>query len=84
MDSEKDPNNPNVPDNPIEEIVRSLHFREDNRRRAIDLAWHQFDMAETEADRHLALVNVVRMMGVLEEFHGQFPEVFPSDDENSQ
>ena len=67
------------PEDPIAEIERALRERDETRQRAIDLAWHQVDGAMTSDEKMHALDNVARMLGVLDEFHGQFPETFPGE-----
>ncbi len=69
-----------VPDDSIAAIIESLHERDEARNRAVALAWNQLESAETETDRTAALYNVARMIGVSDEFHGLFPEIFPPND----
>ena len=69
--------------NPIDEIVHSLLEREEQRRKAIDLAFQQVATAENDEDSRIVCNNLVRMLGVQEEFRNSFPEVFPPD-ENAQ
>lgn len=73
---------PEIPDD-LQSLMDDLRFREQQRRAAIDGAWAQVETAKDESSQRYALNNLVRMMGVLDEYHGLYPEVFPptgSDD----
>lgn len=67
-------------DNSVEQIISDLHGREMQRRRAIDLAFAQVSGAANDAETMAGLENLARMMGVYDEFTGQFPEIFPPNE----
>ena len=81
MSEKQIPEEPNIPDT-IDELIEQLYDRETQRRKAVDLAFERFEAAESPEDRNDAMMDYLRMLGVLEEFRSQFPEVFPDEGEN--
>lgn len=68
-------NEPELPKD-ISGVIDSLKERESERRRAVDLAFNQVELADGNNDEAAALKNLGNMLGVMEEFHGLFPELF--------
>lgn len=73
-----DENFPEIPDD-ISAMVDGIYDREEQRRKAVEILLDRAMDSPSREERDRLMLKASEFGDILEEFRGQFPELFPDD-----
>lgn len=75
MEQENPGNLPDVPDD-VSDLTEDIHYRAEQRRRAIEVNLENAKNSATERDRDYWLAQAMEFADILDEYRSLYPELF--------